>query len=140
MRLITLMIFVSLSVFAVTPERPESNLDLRGGSIILSIERVKTKENLYLERTGSGDYFLVYVHKEKMNKMKLARPEAELLDQKFTSTFLKIQYELPQDVGGCKFDWNLSMRGERESICVKSEQKNQEIEPIFSDLKKNLNT
>ena len=130
------LIFTATSLWAQNDERPESNLDLRGAKPLLLIETHGGKERIELERSQSGDYYLSAKSKDGSQKNKISRPKAEGLDQRFSALFLKLQYEMPEDEKGCKQHWKLVLRGEELLVCNKNEQKNQEINPLFSELKK----
>lgn len=117
-------------------ERPESNSDLRGGKPLLVVEQTDDEEKVQLERTSTGDYFVVYSDDEESHKSKLARLKAEELDQRFSAMFLQVQYELPADPKGCAADWKLMLRGEDQRACPKNEQKNQAIKAMFDEMKK----
>lgn len=130
------LIFIATSLWAQNEERPESNLDLRGAKPLLLIETHGGIERIELERSQSGDYYLNTKSKDGSQKNKISRPKAEGLDQRFSSLFLKLQYEMPEDEKGCKQHWKLVLRGEELLVCNKNEQKNQEIAPLFSELKK----
>lgn len=124
------------TAFAFEQEQPESNNDLRGGKPLLLLEQVDDEEKVELERTSAGDYFLVFTDEDGSHKNKIGRSEAEKLDQRFSSVFLQVQYELPADPKGCDADWKLVLRGEDQRACPKNEQKNQAILPLFKDMKK----
>lgn len=130
----SLLTLVTVSAWAQSEERPESNLDLRGNKPLLLIETHKGNEHIVLERSSGGDYFLNAKGKDGMHKNKISRPKAEELDQRFSAMYLKVQYELPEDPKDCKEHWKLVLRGEELLVCNKNEQKNQEIEPLFSEL------
>jgi len=117
-------------------ERPESNSDLRGGKPLLVVEQADDEEKVQLERTNTGDYFLVYSDDDGTQKSKLSRQRAEDLDQRFSAMFLQVQYEFPADPKGCDADWKLMLRGEDQSACPKNEQKNQAIRAMFDEMKK----
>lgn len=133
--LTALSLFMSSS-FAFEQEQPENNNDLRGGKPLLLVEQVDDEEKIELERTSAGDYFLVYTDEDGSHKNKIGRQKAEDLDQRYSSVFLKMQYELPADPKGCDADWKLVLRGEDQRACPKNEQKNQAIRPLFDEMKK----
>ncbi|MBY0517914.1 MAG: hypothetical protein K2P81_13475 [Bacteriovoracaceae bacterium] len=135
---ISLLFFIGIIPFfalAQQAESPESNLDLRAGKALFVLEDLDEKEKILLEKTNTGDTYLIYSDEDGSHKSKLARPKADELDQRFSAMFLKVQYELPEDPKGCQADWKLMMRGEEQRVCPKNEQKNQEIKPLFKELK-----
>ncbi len=133
------LIFIATNALAQNEDRPESNNDLRGAKPLWLIESYGGKDRIELERSQSGDYFLNAKSKDGSQKNKISRPKAEDLDQRFSALFLKLQYEMPQDQKGCREHWKLILRGEELLVCNKNEQKNQEINPLFSELKKDSN-
>lgn len=134
--LLTALSLLMSSSFAFDQEQPESNHDLRGGKPLLLVEQIDDEEKIELERTSTGDYFLVYTDEDGSHKNKIGRTKAEELDQKYSAVFLKMQYELPADPKGCDADWKLVLRGEDQRACPKNEQKNQAIRPLFDEMKK----
>ena len=125
-----------LSAFAAEQLGPETNSDLRGGNAMLVLEQVDDEEKVQLDRTSTGDYFVTFTDEDGTRKNKIGRGEAEALDQRFSTLFLQVQYELPADPKGCDADWKLVLRGEDQRACPKNEQKNQAIRPLFDELKK----
>jgi len=125
-----------LSAFAADQLGPENNSDLRGGKPMLVLEQVDDEERVQLDRTSTGDYFVTFTDEDGSRKNKIGRGEAEAFDQRFSTLFLQVQYELPADPKGCDADWKLVLRGEDQRACPKNEQKNQAIRPMFDELKK----
>ena len=119
--------------------RPESNHDLRGLQPLMVIENLDDHETVKIEKSGTGDFFVVHEEGKEVTKNKLGRSAAESLDGRFSAAFLKVQYELKEDPQGCDADWRLVLRGEEYRFCPKNEQKDQEIRPIFSELLKASN-
>lgn len=128
----------SFSLWAQQDERPESNLDLRGGKSVFQVAEPDAKTVVELHRSSGGDYFLQAQGKDGLHKSKTSRPLAEDLDQRFGALYLRVQYELPADPVACKNNWRLTLHGEEILVCAKSEQKNQEIRRFFDELTKAL--
>ncbi len=135
--LIICFVMLAMSAaWAMDSERPENNSDLRGGKPLLLIEQIDEEEKVQLERTTTGDYFLLYSEEDDASKVKIGRDRAETLDQRYSALFLQIQYEMPADPKGCDADWKLILRGEEQRFCPKNEQKNQAIRSLFDEMKK----
>jgi hypothetical protein len=132
---LSILMLLSLSVYAQLNEVPESNHDLRRGKTIVSMQRLKDKESLRLEAMNSGDYYMAVGASSSEEMKKISRPEAEGLEQKFASMMFKVQFELPQDPENCEPSWVLVMHGEKLNVCEKNDQKNQEIDQFFANLK-----
>lgn len=129
-----ILLALNLEAFSQS-ESPESNHDLRRGKVIVSLERLKDKEQIKLEGMNSGDFYLTLGGKEGEELKKISRPDAESFEQKFASMMFKVQYELPQDPDNCQPSWILFMHGEKLSVCEKSDQKNQEIDQFYTSFK-----
>lgn len=136
--LFLICLVTSFSLWAQQDERPESNLDLRGGKSVFQVAPPEAKSFVELHRSPAGDYFLQAQGKDGLHKHKTSRPQAEDLDQRFAALYLRVQYELPADPVGCKSNWKLILHGEEILACAKNEQKNQEIQRFFDELTKAL--
>ncbi len=131
-----LLLFLSLNVGAQDTSSPvkESTSDLRNGTVIFSIEDVKENEIYWLERTANLDYFLHYKNEKKEKLQKIDSRDAKKMDMDFASRFLKCEYELPAAPQKCSVTLRLSMKGEKQVVCAKEEEKTQEIVPFVKDL------
>ncbi len=133
MRIVFILLALAVSPARAQQERPESNLDLRGGQPLVLLE--KGEERWELERNVNGDFHLLRSEKGEPSKHKLARVRAEELDQRFSAAFMKVQYELPADPDKCMADWRMVLRGEEYRFCSKNEQKDQVAQALLSELR-----
>ena len=136
--LVFMSVFVAHLALAQEAEHTirESNNDLRNHQPMLIIENLDDKESVQLERTSTGDFFVVLKEGKDTTKNKLGRSAAEGLDERFSAAFLKVQYELAADPKGCDADWRLVLRGDEYRFCPKNEQKDREIRPLFTEMRK----
>jgi len=133
------LVSFSGSILAQHSEQPEkeSHTDLRNQSILFALDIVEDKTSYFLERTIGRDYFLRRKTSKKDELKKLASHYAQQLDRQFSSSFLKVQYEIPEVDGKCDIVLRLILRGESQSICKKDDKKTQEMKKmheIFSNL------
>jgi hypothetical protein len=134
--LIFLMLPWAIAQHSSQPQK-ESSSDLRSGLVVFSIEDVKDKDILWLERTNNLDYFLRMKFKSGKEKIqKVTTKDAHKLDRDFASRFLKIQYEFPESESDCKVGYHLTLKSEKQIVCLKDEQKAQEVKPFRDDLLK----
>ena len=119
-------------------EKAESNKDLRMGQAMLTIENLDDHQKVLIERTVTGDYWVVLHEGDDVAKNKLGSERAKNLDERFSAAFLRVQYELGEDPKGCDADWRLVLRGEEYRFCPKNEQKDQTIRPLFVEMRKHI--
>lgn len=131
-----LSLLLSFTVLAQDTSAPakESISDLRNGLVIFSIEDLKKDEMFWLERTPNLDFYLHFKNKKNEKIQKIDSRDAKKMDMDFAARFLKCEYELPASPKECSVTLRLSMKGEKQVICAKDEEKTQEIIPFMQDL------
>ena len=135
---IILSLLLSFTALAQDTSSPvkESSSDLRAGLVVFSIEDTKKSEIYWLERTANLDFYLYYKNGKEEKIQKIDSRDAKKMDQDFAARFLKCEYELPASQIECPVTLRLSMKGEKQAICAKDEEKTQEIIPFMKDLNK----
>ncbi len=135
---IILSLLLSFTAFAQDTSAPvkESSSDLRSGLVVFSIEDTTKNEIYWLERTANLDFYLYYKNENKEKIQKIDSRDAKKMDQDFAARFIKCEYELPASQNECPVTLRLSMKGEKQVICAKDEEKTQEIIPFMKDLNK----
>lgn len=128
-----LLSFTALAQDTSAPAK-ESTSDLRNGLVIFSIEDLKKDEMFWLERTPNLDFYLHFKNKKNEKIQKIDSRDAKKMDMNFAARFLKCEYELPASPKECSVTLRLSMKGEKQVICAKDEEKTQEIIPFMQDL------
>lgn len=138
MKICTLFVFllVSAGAWAQTDEGPANNRDLRHGTALLVLENFREEDKLTIERSSTGDHWLVLVHDGEVTRSKLKPEDAQSFDGRFSAAFLKVQYELGEDPKGCDAQWRLVLRGDEYKFCSKNEQKDQVVRPLYVELRK----
>lgn len=136
--LLFLLAFLPALALAQHAEQPqaESTTDLRGHTLLFSVEDLKSGEVFWLERTPALGHFLKYARKKEEKIAKLDGRDAQALDRDFASRFLKLQYEIPDAEGKCEVLLRLTLKGEKQDVCRKDDQKTQEMAPFLSLLSK----
>ena len=137
MKILLLILILSSQVFGQHSEQPqaESNSDLRGQSVLFSIETPE-KEIVLLERSNNYEYFFVSGEKKEEVKKKIDAKEAQAIDREFAGIFIKAMYEIPAYEGRCKKSWDLKMKGDEQKICQEDEQRRQLFENFLKPLRK----
>lgn len=133
---IILLLLLSICALAQDTSVPvkESSSDLRNGMVVFSIEDAVNHEVLWLEKTANLDYFLHYKNRKIEKIQKIASRDAKKMDQDFAARFIKCEYELSKSPQECSVTLRLSMKGEKQVICAKEEEKTQEIIPFLKGL------
>lgn len=134
-----LFIFIlSFCAVAQSNSQPpkESTDDLRAGIILFSIEDLNQKAIYWLERTASLDHYLRMNEGKNEKILKVSSKEARKMEMDFATKFLKCQYELPPSKEDCKVTLRLTMKGDSQDVCVKDEEKAQEMKPVLKELEK----
>ena len=137
MKMLLILILAAPMVFAQHSEQPvaESNSDLRGQSVLFSMETPEG-DVVSLIKSSSFEYFLLAGEKKEEEKKKIDAKAAQGLDLEFASLFIKAMYELPAYEGKCKKKWDLKMKGDEQKICQEDEQRHQLFQKFIDPLRK----
>lgn len=132
--LLFLLAFLPALALAQHSEQPqaESTTDLRGHTLLFSVEDLNSGNTYMLERTPALGHFLKLIGKKEEKIAKLDGRDAQQLDRDFVSRFLKLQYEIQDVEGKCEVQLRLTMKGEAQDVCKKDDKKTQEMAPFIS--------
>ena len=137
---ILIVIFVLSSfVWAQTPKKISNN-DLRSSKAkyFFHIKEMKKMKRFYLlEVNNGGEYNLKFFSEGKLLKnQKIARSDADRLDQLFADKFIALKYEMAPPPKKCQLSFELKMRDEVYSVCKLETKKIEILEQIMNDMKK----
>lgn len=131
-------LLVSFAVWAQHAEQPlpEDTEDARANYTVFEVKDLRQKKSFSLERSPYFDHFLRQVKKKDIILQKADSKLTKTLDQEFSALYFKTVYEIEDKKGKCKEEFELRLRGEKQIICRKDEQKTQLIKSFIKLLEK----
>ncbi len=140
-KILTFVIFLTLSLLAMSQEKSDNN-DLRGQKRIFSISEKINKSNIIYEMvsSSSGQFNFQIQKKNKVDKsVKVSGDEVRRVDDNFVDKFITLKYMMGKSSEkNCKKAYSLSLRGEKQKICTHEKEKIDMVKKIIRNLKESF--
>lgn len=131
-------LLLATSVFAQHAEQPlpEDTEDARANYKVFELRDLRGHKVYSLERSPYFDHFLKLIRKKDAKLQKADSKLAKSLDEQFSSLYFKTTYEIESKEGKCKEAFELELRGEKQVVCRKDDQKTRLIKSFIELLEK----